>query len=162
MNGFAALADPTRRGIVELLGTGERAAGEIAAEFAMTPPAVSQHLKVLREAGLVRVRAEGQRRIYSLDREGWEEVEEWAGEIAAEFAMTPPAVSQHLKVLREAGLVRVRAEGQRRIYSLDREGWEEVEDAQGRQILEGKARRAGERVEQGGGNGAGNTREGAR
>jgi DNA-binding transcriptional ArsR family regulator len=77
MNGFAALADPTRRGIVELLGTGERAAGEIAAEFAMTPPAVSQHLKVLREAGLVRVRAEGQRRIYSLDREGWEEVEEW-------------------------------------------------------------------------------------
>lgn len=43
----------------------------------MTAPAVSQHLKVLREAGLVRVRAEGQRRIYSLDRDGWDEVDAW-------------------------------------------------------------------------------------
>ena len=70
MDAFAALSDPTRRSILELLGAGEQAAGAIGERFAMTPPAISQHLKVLREARLVRVRAEGQRRLYSLDADG--------------------------------------------------------------------------------------------
>ena len=74
---FAALADPTRRQIVELLTRRELAAGEIAKNFDATPPAVSQHLKVLREAGLVTVRAEAQRRIYGIDRAGFAEVEAW-------------------------------------------------------------------------------------
>ncbi|MGH7500719.1 MAG: ArsR/SmtB family transcription factor [Longimicrobiales bacterium] len=77
MDSFAALADPTRREILEALGSGEHAAGEIGEYFAMTAPAISQHLKVLREVGLVRVRAEGQHRIYSLDPAGLEEIDEW-------------------------------------------------------------------------------------
>lgn len=77
MNTFTALADPTRRGILELLGRGEKAAGEIVAAFDISAPAISQHLKVLREAGLVRVRPEGQHRIYSLDEAGLDEVERW-------------------------------------------------------------------------------------
>jgi DNA-binding transcriptional ArsR family regulator len=77
MNAFAALADPTRLRIVEMLAAGERGAGEIAAQFAMSGPAVSQHLKVLREAGLITVRPEAQRRIYTLDPQGFEALEEW-------------------------------------------------------------------------------------
>ncbi|HKR23878.1 MAG TPA: metalloregulator ArsR/SmtB family transcription factor [Allosphingosinicella sp.] len=74
---FAALADSTRLRIVELLGAGEHAAGAIGAHFPVSAPAVSQHLKTLREAGLVRVRIDGQRRIYSLDPEGFAEMEQW-------------------------------------------------------------------------------------
>ena len=77
MDRFAALADPTRRRIVEILGSGERAAGALGRDFEISPPAVSQHLKALREAGLVRVRVDGQRRIYSLDPAGFEDMEAW-------------------------------------------------------------------------------------
>jgi DNA-binding transcriptional ArsR family regulator len=77
LDSIAALADPTRREILEMLGRGERAAGAIAEEFAISAPAVSQHLKVLREARLVRVRAKGQHRIYSLDDAGFDEVDAW-------------------------------------------------------------------------------------
>jgi len=61
---LAALADPTRRRIVEMLAQRELSAGEIAGRFEVSAPAISQHLKVLRDAQLVRVRAEAQRRIY--------------------------------------------------------------------------------------------------
>ena len=77
MDRFVALADPTRRRMVELLGSGERTAGAIGELFPISAPAVSQHLKVLRESGLVRVRIDGQRRIYSLDPEGFQEMEAW-------------------------------------------------------------------------------------
>jgi DNA-binding transcriptional ArsR family regulator len=79
MLGFAALADPTRRRIVEMLATRELAAGEIARRFDMTPPAVSQHLKLLRNAGLVHVRRDAQRRIYALDPRGLAELDAWIG-----------------------------------------------------------------------------------
>jgi DNA-binding transcriptional ArsR family regulator len=81
MQTFTALSDPNRRRIVELLGSGERAAGEIGAEFDISAPAVSQHLKVLREARLVKVRVDGQRRIYSLDLEGLSEIDRWLGDV---------------------------------------------------------------------------------
>jgi DNA-binding transcriptional ArsR family regulator len=74
---FNALADPSRRRILEMLGGGARPAGSIAAEFELTAPAVSQHLRALREAGLVRVEVDGARRIYSLDPEGLAAVEDW-------------------------------------------------------------------------------------
>ena len=60
-----------------MLALRDRTAGEIVEEFDMTAPAISQHLKVLREAKLVAVRAEGQHRIHSLDPEGLEEIEAW-------------------------------------------------------------------------------------
>ena len=77
MLSFTALADPTRRRIVELLAQRERTAGEIVEKFQMTAPAISQHLKVLREARLVSVRAEGQHRIHSIDPTGFGEIEAW-------------------------------------------------------------------------------------
>ena len=63
MDTFLALADPTRRHIIESLATGELAFGDLAEKFDMSRPAVSQHLKVLREAGIVSARADAQRRI---------------------------------------------------------------------------------------------------
>jgi DNA-binding transcriptional ArsR family regulator len=77
MQGFAALGDPTRRKIVEMLAIHELPAGEIARRFDMTAPAVSQHLKLLRDAGLVHVRRDAQRRIYALDPRGLAELDEW-------------------------------------------------------------------------------------
>jgi DNA-binding transcriptional ArsR family regulator len=79
MEGFAALADPTRRKIVEMLAARELPAGEIARRFDMTAPAVSQHLRLLRDAGLVHVRRDAQRRIYALDPRGLAELDEWLG-----------------------------------------------------------------------------------
>jgi DNA-binding transcriptional ArsR family regulator len=74
---FAALADPTRRRIVEMLARGPLSVGEIAARFTISPSAVSQHLKVLRTAKLVRARVAAQQRIYELDTEGLAEIESW-------------------------------------------------------------------------------------
>ena len=74
---FAALADPTRRRIVEMLAERELSAGTIARRFDMTAPAVSQHLRTLRDAGLVHVRRDAQRRIYALDPHGLAEIDAW-------------------------------------------------------------------------------------
>ncbi len=80
MDHFSALADPTRRAILELLAQrGELPAGDIAAQFDVSAPAVSQHLKVLREAGLVRMERRAQQRIYRLNPEGMREIEVWVG-----------------------------------------------------------------------------------
>ena len=65
-----ALGDPTRRAIFERLGEGPRAVGELASELPVSRPAVSQHLKVLKEAGLVVDTAQGTRRLYRLDPDG--------------------------------------------------------------------------------------------
>jgi DNA-binding transcriptional ArsR family regulator len=72
-----ALADPTRQRIVEMLAARELSAGDIAGKFDVSAPAISQHLKVLKQAKLVRVRADAQRRIYALDPKGFEEMDEW-------------------------------------------------------------------------------------
>ena len=68
--GLTALGDPTRRAIFERLAAGPLAVGELARELPVSRPAVSQHLRVLKEAGLVTERREGTRRIYRLDPEG--------------------------------------------------------------------------------------------
>lgn len=77
MEAFAALADPTRRHIVELLADGERSAGDLARRFTLTQPAVSQHLRALRDAGLVRARRDAQRRMYSIDPRGLAQIDAW-------------------------------------------------------------------------------------
>ena len=89
MQSLLAIADPTRRRIVELLAVRERTAGELVDEFDMSAPAISQHLKVLREAGLVTVRAEGQSRVQSLNPEGFGDLEDLAGEDP--LGLVPPA-----------------------------------------------------------------------
>ena len=70
MEVFEAIAQPKRREILRLLAAGERPAGDIAANFAVTQPAISQHLKVLKTAGLVKERRDGTRRLYSVRAEG--------------------------------------------------------------------------------------------
>jgi DNA-binding transcriptional ArsR family regulator len=67
---FDAIAQPKRREILRLLADGELSAGTVASRFAVTQPAISQHLKVLREAGLIRERRDGARRLYSVRPEG--------------------------------------------------------------------------------------------
>jgi DNA-binding transcriptional ArsR family regulator len=74
---FVALADPTRRCIVELLAERERSAGDIAARFSISQPAVSRHLRLLRECGLVSVRPMAQQRIYSLETQQLNELADW-------------------------------------------------------------------------------------
>lgn len=81
MHVFDVLSDPVRRRILEMLGHGEMASGEvveaIGQEFGITQAAVSQHLKVLRENGFAQVRADAQRRIYSVDPAGFQAVNAW-------------------------------------------------------------------------------------
>ena len=74
-----ALADPSRRSIVARLARGPVTAGELAAMFPIARPGVSRHLRVLREAGLVEVRAEAQRRVYSLRPDPLAEIDTWLG-----------------------------------------------------------------------------------
>jgi DNA-binding transcriptional ArsR family regulator len=74
---LAALADPIRRQVVDLLAGGELAAGELADRFPVSRPAISRHLRVLREAGLVRVRTDGRHRFYALDPRPLRELDTW-------------------------------------------------------------------------------------
>ena len=80
MDAFFALSDPTRRAILELLAQhGELPASEIAGHFPMSAPAISQHLKVLREANVVTMEKRAQQRIYRINPQAVQEVENWAG-----------------------------------------------------------------------------------
>jgi len=81
MHAFDVLGDPVRRRILELLAEGERASGEVVqvvrAEFGITQSAVSQHLRVLRDAGFASARVEGARRIYAVESAPLREVDAW-------------------------------------------------------------------------------------
>jgi len=81
MHAFDVLGDPVRRRILELLADGEHASGEVVTivqeEFDISQPAVSQHLKVLRESGFASVRVDGTRRIYTVDAAAMQEVDVW-------------------------------------------------------------------------------------
>ena len=83
MHAFDVLGDPVRRRILELLAEGELAAGAISAtvqdEFGISQPAVSQHLRVLRESGFATVRSLGTRRLYAVDAPPFQELDEWLG-----------------------------------------------------------------------------------
>ena len=81
MQSLTVLADPTRQQILTMLAKGALSSGDIARRFEMTPPAISQHLKTLREAKLVKVRAEAQKRFYELDPEGISEVADWVNDL---------------------------------------------------------------------------------
>ena len=81
MHAFEILGDPVRRRIVELLGDGEQAAGQVGAtiqeEFGISQPAVSQHLRVLRENGFASVRSSGNRRLYAVDMGPLQDIDRW-------------------------------------------------------------------------------------
>jgi DNA-binding transcriptional ArsR family regulator len=101
MLSLSALADPTRRRIVEMLAQGQLPAGEIAKRFDISPPAVSQHLQTLKRAGIVRARVEAQRRIYELDPNGFAELDQWLGNIKQFWRIRLDALEQGLNTVVE-------------------------------------------------------------
>jgi DNA-binding transcriptional ArsR family regulator len=94
---FSALADPTRAKIVEVLARRDLSAGEIAARFPVSRPAVSRHLRVLRKACLVRSRGEAQRRVYSLNPAGLDEVDKWVSQCREVWNSRLDALDRYLK-----------------------------------------------------------------
>jgi DNA-binding transcriptional ArsR family regulator len=97
---FDVLGDPVRRRIVELLARGELSAGEIVAivgrEFGISQPAVSQHLRVLRESGFARVRADGARRLYSVNPEPLDRAEQWIAGLRRQWEQRLDALGTEL------------------------------------------------------------------
>ncbi|WP_327092163.1 metalloregulator ArsR/SmtB family transcription factor [Nonomuraea sp. NBC_01738] len=97
MSAYAALAEPHRRQILDLLRDGERPVGELVERLDLSQPGVSKHLKVLREAGLVAVRTEGKQRLYALRPGPLAEVAQWLEPYRVFWARTLDALEHHLE-----------------------------------------------------------------
>ena len=97
MSAYAALAEPNRRAILELLRTGERSVGDLVEALPVGQPAVSKHLGVLREAGLVAARAEGRRRVYALRPDPLAEVDAFLEPYRAFWSDRLDALERHLE-----------------------------------------------------------------
>jgi DNA-binding transcriptional ArsR family regulator len=97
MQSLLAIADPTRRRIVELLAQRDRTAGELVDEFDVSAPAISQHLNVLRDAGLVVTRAEGRTRIQALNPAGFDELEDWLSRTRRFWSQRLDALERELR-----------------------------------------------------------------
>ena len=91
------IAEPTRRRILDAVRAGERSVGELVEEVGMHQPGISRHLKVLRDAGLVEVRQDAQRRLYRLRPEPLMELDEWLEPYRREWANRLDALEQHLQ-----------------------------------------------------------------
>jgi DNA-binding transcriptional ArsR family regulator len=97
MTPFEALAEPNRRRILDVLRTGEQPAGVLVDALAISQPGVSKHLKLLREAGLVSVRADGQRRVYRLEPRKLAEVDDWLTPYRRAWATHLDALERHME-----------------------------------------------------------------
>jgi DNA-binding transcriptional ArsR family regulator len=97
MTAYAALAEPNRRQILDLLREGERSVGDLVARLKLSQPGVSKHLKVLREAGLVEVRPEGKQRWYGLRAQPLSEVDEWLEPYRVYWSGRLDALERHLE-----------------------------------------------------------------
>ena len=93
---LAVLAEPRRRDILDLLREGDRPVGELVARLGTSQPAVSKHLRALREAGLVAVRVDAQRRVYSLRPEPLQELESWLAPYRALWGCSLDRLQGHL------------------------------------------------------------------
>ncbi len=93
---FDVLAEPNRRRILDLLREQERPVGDLVDALRVSQPAVSKHLRVLRQAGLVEARVDAQRRLYRLRPEPLREVDEWLGPYRALWAASLDALERHL------------------------------------------------------------------
>jgi len=94
---FEAIAEPNRRRILDVLMAGERPAGELVEALAISQPGVSKHLKILKAAGLVQARADGQRRLYRLDPRGLAEFTAWLAPHRRFWADKLNALEDHLE-----------------------------------------------------------------
>ena len=97
MSPFEAIAEPNRRRLLELLRRGEQAAGELVEATGLSQPGVSKHLKFLREAGLVGVRAEGQKRLYRLEARQLAALHSWLQQFREFWADRLDALDDHLE-----------------------------------------------------------------
>jgi DNA-binding transcriptional ArsR family regulator len=97
MNPFEAIAEPARRRILELLRAGERPAGDLVIATGLSQPGVSKHLRLLREAGLVSVRPDGQRRLYRLEPGELEQLDQWLQPFRSFWAARLDALEDHLE-----------------------------------------------------------------
>lgn len=96
---FEVLAEESRRRILDLLVDGERPVGDLVGILSLSQPAVSKHLKVLREAGLVESRTDAQRRIYRVRPEPLREVDEWLAPYRTRWANHLSALERHLEIM---------------------------------------------------------------
>ena len=104
MDMFYALSDPTRRKILELLASqGALSATQIYANFQVSPPAISQHLKVLREANLVKMEKHAQQHIYQINPEAMLELEDWSKQLARQWNKRLDVLDELLKSEQEKG-----------------------------------------------------------
>jgi DNA-binding transcriptional ArsR family regulator len=104
MDMFYALSDPTRRKILELLASqGELTASHIYSNFQVSPPAISQHLKVLREANLVKMEKHAQQRIYQINPMAMLELEDWSKQLAQQWNQRLDVLDEFLKSEQEKG-----------------------------------------------------------
>jgi DNA-binding transcriptional ArsR family regulator len=100
---FEVLVEPHRRRILDLLRSGEQTVGNLVSELGISQPGVSKHLRVLRQAGLVQVRADGQRRQYRLRSEPLREIDEWLAPYRAAWGSRLDALEEHLDDMDELG-----------------------------------------------------------
>jgi len=100
---FEVLAEPNRRRILDLLRERERPVGDLVAALSLSQPAVSKHLRVLRQAGLVEARTDAQRRIYSVRAEPLREVDAWLDPFRRCWASRLNALERHLQIMEDAG-----------------------------------------------------------
>ncbi|MBI4080371.1 MAG: winged helix-turn-helix transcriptional regulator [Candidatus Levybacteria bacterium] len=99
MDMFSAIAEPTRRNIIEMLAAhGQLSASDIYHKFQVSPPAISQHLKVLREAKLVQVEKKAQQRIYQINPHAMNEIEEWIRKMTKTWNERFDALDKLLKI----------------------------------------------------------------
>jgi DNA-binding transcriptional ArsR family regulator len=96
---FDVLAEPNRRRILDLLRVGERPVGDLVDALALSQPAVSKHLRVLRDAGLVEVRSDAQRRLYRVRAEPLRAVDEWLRPYRALWASRLDDLERHLDTM---------------------------------------------------------------
>lgn len=97
MSAFEVVAEPARRELLDLLMRGSQPVGELVAASGMSQPNTSRHLRILREAGLVEVRADGRRRVYALRGEGFAELARWLTPYALLWQGGPDALERHLE-----------------------------------------------------------------
>ena len=101
MSAFAVLADPNRRRILDLLRDRERPVGELVAALSVSQPAVSKHLRVLREAGVVKSRVDAQRRLYRVRAEGLLEIDAWLEPYRVLWSESLDTLERHLEKMTE-------------------------------------------------------------
>jgi DNA-binding transcriptional ArsR family regulator len=100
---FEVLAEPTRRRILDLLRGSERPVGELVDTLGMSQPAVSKHLKVLRDAGLVEAKVDAQRRVYRIQAAPLREVDDWLAPYRVLWQASLDALEQHLDLMKPTG-----------------------------------------------------------